>query len=352
MKYFYSLFFLIVAIILLILIIILSYINDKNDKKDKNIVPLRSIKEIKKKEVLIYNGFSYHYEMFGFILDFCNVYDIEATVVNIKKNDDWFDLYKQKYNFKYLDKLPPSNELDDYLFVLLLTNIDTSFPNDYITSNVICIDHDLNNERPLIKYHLLTAPFKQNMNYALPIFEYINYETKIEILKKNNRPIIAFVGGNSIPSNLSKLSKIINIDKFDLYIINRHISKKLYSSKLPNVYFFENISAIKMFELLTKTNYICYYTANSKSHLQINNKVITACVPLSFSTGCKLIIPKKMNKCFQFKSIITYNKYGKFYVNESPSLLDTFEERNQLIQTRDINLFKLPHLAKNKYMFL
>ena len=307
--------------------------------------------------MLIYNGLTYHYEMFGCILDFCDAYGIESTVVNIKKGDDscsWFDLYLQKYTFKYLDKLPPSKELDNYLFVLLLTGDDMSFPKNYITRNIICIDHILKNKRPLIKYHFLTGPFKKNMNYILPIFEYIDYETKIEILKKNNRPIITFVGDNSIPRNLSNLSKIIiNINKFDIYIINRKIYKKMHSSKLPNMYFFEHIPAVKMFELLSSTNYIFYYPANRKSYSQINNKIITACIPLSFSTGCKLIIPQRMNKCFQFKSIVTYsNKKTKFYLNESPSLLDTFKERDQLIKIRDANIFKLPHLYKKINMFL
>lgn len=342
-----KLYFILISIIVLVIIIIACHylFFYKN--------ALRPIKDIKKKEVLIYNGLPYHYEMFGCILDFCDAYGIESTVVNIFRDNSWFDLYLEKYTFKYLDKLPPSNELDNYLFVLLLTGDDMSFPKNYITRNVICIDHILRNRRPLIKYHFLTGPFKKNMNYILPIFKYIDYETKIEILKKNNRPIITFVGGNSISYNLSNLSKIQNIDKFDVYIINRYIPKKMYKLRLSNVYFFEHISAVKMFELLISTNYICYYPANRKSYSQINNKIITACVPLSFSTGCKLIIPQRMNKCFQFKSIVTYsNKKTKFYLNESPSLLDTFKERDQLIKIRDANIFKLPHLYKKINMFL
>jgi len=98
-------------------------------------------------------------------------------------------------------------------------------------------------------------------------------------------------------------------------------------------------------------DYIFYYPVNNKSSLQLDNKVISACVPLSFSTGCKLIIPKKMNRGFQFKSIITYNEYEQLFLNESPLLLDTFKERDQLIEIRDMNLFKLPHLAKKMNMF-
>jgi len=343
MKYWYSFVFLISIVIILLILIILHTIKN---------IKLRPIKEIKKKEVLVYNGFPYHYEMFGFILDFCNVYGIEVTIVNIKSDASWFKLYREKYNFKYLNKLPPSYELDDYLFVLVLTDDDLSFPRSYITDNIVCINHTaLKNKRPLIKYSFLTGPFKKNINYVLPIFEYIDYETKIKILKKNNRPIISFIGSNSVPYNLSELSKITNINKFDVYIINRKIHKKMHSSKLPNMYLFENISAIKMFELLTKTNYIFYYPVNNKSSLQLDNKVISACVPLSFSMGCKLIIPKKMNCRFKFKSIITYDIYEQLFLNESPLLLDTFEERDQLIEIRDMNLFKLPHLAKKINMF-
>ena len=140
----------------------------------------------KNNKILVYNGFPFHYEMIGFILDFSNKYNIEVTLVNKIMNSEWIELYKQKYKFEYLDILPSKEELNNYLIILLLTDDDMSFPNSLINNKTVCIDHYYKNRRPQINYHIPIIPFNENISdYALPIFEYIDYETKIKILSKN-----------------------------------------------------------------------------------------------------------------------------------------------------------------------
>ena len=302
---------------------------------------------IKRKEILVYNGFPFHYEMFGFILDFCNKYNIDVTIINKINDNSWLDVYRAKYKFNSLETLPPYDELNYYLFVLLLTDDDISFPDSYITRNVVCIDHMNKNRRPLIEYHIPIAPFNDIDNtYAFPIFEYINYETKIESIKKNNRPIITFLGNSSIPHYLSDINAYIsNISDFDIYIINRTINNTI---NLPNIYLFENISAMEMFKLLTSTNYICYIPNNTHNSInQMQNLAISACLPLSFSTGCKLIIPKEINKFLKLKSAIEYTANCIFHLDTNPELIEIFKERENLINIRDAAIFNLEHIAIN-----
>jgi lipopolysaccharide biosynthesis glycosyltransferase len=297
---------------------------------------------IKYNKILVYNGFPFHYEMIGFILDFSKKYNIEIDLVLTHFDNYWIDLYKTKYIFNVLNTLP--SDLEHYLFVLLLTDDDKSFPDNIITENVVCIDHYYKNRREKIKHHIPIAPFKEDIYlYALPIFEYINYEDKINFLNKNSRPIISFLGSSTMPYDNKSLSIIDNINDFDLYIINRNIPENYIN--LPNIFLFENIPATELFEILTRSTYICYIPNNTlNGQMQNDYKSISACIPISFTTGCKLILPKNINKFLKLKSIIEYSHETKLILNKTPSFIETFNERKKLLNIRDDSIFDLKHM--------
>ena len=297
---------------------------------------------IKYNKILVYNGFPYHYEMIGFILDFAKKNNIEIDLLLKHLDNSWIDLLKTKYMFNVLDCLP--NNVDNYLFVLLLTDDDTSFPDNIINENVVCIDHYYKNRRSIVKHHIPIGPFKEDINlYAFPIFKYINYEDKLNILNKCSRPIITFLGNSTLPENTEIFNIIDNIGDFDIYIINRDLPKNYIT--LSNLFLFENISATLLFELLTKSTYICYIPNNSvNAQLQKNCQAISASFPISFTTGCKLIIPGYINKFLKLNSIIEYSSKNKLILDKKPSLIETFYEREHLINIRDNCIFNLKHM--------
>jgi hypothetical protein len=297
---------------------------------------------IKYNKIIIYNGFSFHYEMMGFILEFCQKYNIEAIVVLKYIDQSWIDLYKTKYNFVVLEDLP--DDLDYYLFVLLLTDDDFAFPEHLINENTVCIDHYYKNRRPKVKYHIQIEPFNEDIKlYALPIFKYMNYEDKVNILNKQSRPIITFLGRCCLPDNINTFSLIDNIDDFDIYIINRKIPKDYIN--LPNIYLYENITAEDMFDLLGKTTYMCYIPNEYILTLfKACNGILTSSTHMSFTTGCKLILPKFMNEQLKLQSIIEYSNGDKLLLDKNPSLIDTFDERERLLTIRDETILNIKHM--------
>jgi len=297
---------------------------------------------IKCNKILVYNGFPFHYEMIGFILDFSNKHNIDVDLVIKYQDNSWIDLYRTKYNFNVLESLP--TDLDHYLFVLLLTDDDMSFSNNLINENIVCIDHYYKNRRENIKYHIPILPFEENIKlYALPIFEYINYEDKINILNKRGRPVISFIGNSTIPSTIDSLSFILNLADFDIYIINRNLPQNYIN--LPNVFLFENISATQLFRLLTESTYICYLPNNTENaDRQKKCQAISGSMPISFTTGCKLILPKDMNRFLKLKSIIEYSCEDKLILDKKPSLIEIFNERERLLTIRDNSIFNLKHM--------
>ena len=298
-------------------------------------------------KILIYNGFPFHYEMIGFMLDFCRKYTIEATLVNKVMNHEWLDVYKQKFNFHYLQELP--SDLNSFTLIVLLTDDDMSYPNHLIFNNTLCIDHSINqNRRPQVKYHIPIIPFHEKItDFILPVFNYIDIESKIKKINERKRPVITFLGDSALPCDASVLRVIINLLDFDIYIINRRIVNKNFN--LPNVFFFENIPATEMFELLISSTYICFIpnkiSRSYPDHYEC--KSMTAAMPLSFTTGCKLIIPQSMNKILKLKSVFEYAPYTQFALDASPSLLETFHERDQLLKRRDTSLFRAMKILKH-----
>ena len=304
----------------------------------------------KRNEILIVNGFNFHYEVYGFILEFCNKYNIEATILCIGQHDEWNSIYKEKYKFNILT-LPADIDINTYLFVLLITDDDSIINDNIINNNVVCIDHYYKNRRPSIKYHIPIISFNDYMNkYILPVYEYIDYNTKIELLSKNKRPIISFVGSSTLPYCKDTLYKTINnIDDFDIYIISREIPKTTEFeelSKLPNVYVFEKISTKKLFKYLLSSNYMCYIPNkyNQNSIDQYNNIAMTSSLPISFTCGCKLIYPSYLNKVLQLTSIVSYDEDSSITLDIKPSIIATFQERDRLIELRDKVIFNLDHM--------
>ena len=315
-------------------------------------------------EILIYNGHPYHYHVFGFILDFCNKYKIKATIINrIEDNDclEWIKVYKQKYNFNCISELPSDNDINNYLFVLLLTHDDKYYPERLINNNLVCLDHMNMIVRPEIKYHIPISKFNDTIkDYTLPIFEYIDYSTKILALNNNKRPIITILGNATYPfptygyfSNDANAyyTKISNIDEFDIYIINNTIDPNQTNLHKPNIYLFENITAVKIIELLSLSTYLYIYpngTPNSRNHME--NKSIFSSTFLSFSIGCKLIMPAETNKYLKLTSVIEYSE-NTIKLDTNPSLQDTFNERDKLLKIRDNCIFNLEHMKLyNEYI--
>lgn len=275
-------------------------------------------------EILLYNGFNFHHEMVGFMLDFALAHDIKITLVSVYENS-WILLYKKKYDFVVLDKLPDVT----YDFTILLTEYDFSFPKHLITDKVVGIKHFIRSHQVLPHYFNI-APFLENDTYTFPVFKSIEYETKMEKMK----PIITFIGQHS--PREEELTLITNLDEFDVYVLGKNIPT--YTK--PNIHAIKNIPAEDMFEILFQTAYIgLLLDDNYLSVEKLNCQAISGSLPLSFTTGCKMIMPKATNKWLKLTSVIAYD--GPFCLKKDPCLRDTFLERDRLIKLRDESILDI-----------
>ena len=308
-----------------------NFIKTKESLISNNNFTINSIKNI-----LVYNGFQFHYEMFGFILDFCNKLNYNIILFNKFHNKSWNDVYSSKYNYKLVNSISIKllNEMD---IILLLTDDDSTFSEKLINKynyKVFCVDHYFKNRRPSIKNHIPIFNFKNMEHYILSIFSFIDLKKKQNILSNKKKQSIIFLG-NKHPTCLNEISSVIsNYKDYLIFIIGRVIHyNKSSSSFEKNIYLYENIPANKMFDLLTLSNFLCLLPNKNKNHNDLNS--ISASVQLSFTTGCKLIIDKKISDKLKLKSTIKISNSKPIILNPEYNLKEIFDERDELINKRD-----------------
>jgi mannosyltransferase OCH1-like enzyme len=255
-------------------------------------------------KIALFNGFACHYEMIGYFIEYC-VYknillDIYTETVD---NMDWLKFYLlafPKNSFK-LKKIQDYKHNNNYTKVILLTDDDFSFKNEWINEKVICIDHIDKIRRDYIDVHIGTRYYvnRPNLDWALQVYKLINVQQKIKISKDN----IVIIGSNIRYFKPEDITKIKNFEKYNFIFIDRNIHNYLdfVFKTLDNVKVYNNISTITMIELLKESKYILLTDIVSK-----RTESISASVSLALNCLCTMIIPKGVNKYYNFKSAIEY----------------------------------------------
>jgi hypothetical protein len=190
--------------------------------------------------------------------------------------NSWLDMYKTQYEFTVLNTIP--SYYNHYIFVLVLSDE----PLPHLMKNGVRI-------RKQDKFVSLSDAI------TFPVFRYITLHDKVSLMSD---PTIACIGNPD-------LSFISNLHEFNIIILNKDT-------------------------LLTGLSTATYMVCVDDFEFQI---------PLSFSCGCKLILPKHV---LPLKSSIEYE--GSIHLDTSPSLFETFNEREELIHSRDASIINLPHM--------
>ena len=121
--------------------------------------------------------------MFGFILNYArnNNYEVDIFTNQIY-NLGWIDFYRENFNniniidFKKFD----GNTLK-YLSFFVTTDDDPLFKTEWITNNVICLNHYYKIRTPNFKHYLNVAKFKDSvLEYSYPCYPLINCKDKIQ----------------------------------------------------------------------------------------------------------------------------------------------------------------------------
>lgn len=320
-------------------------------------------------KIAIYHGFyNLHFEMLGYLFEYFQSNNILSEIdfygyINIFSYE-WWSFYNKHFNIK-LNWIDPrlfnskSNLYNSNDYIFLVTDDDYSFNNNSPPSHhsdivkreqsnnnikIISIEH-IDYIRRVEVYERIGTRFffnRPECNWALPCFNAMDKDNKINILKNENKINLIIIGQNQ-PKNINKLKDLfINFNDINFYLVVREIEYEY--EKYDNVFIYEYCLTSILLELLKKCHYVLCYDINNNEHYA--KKSISGSIPLCFSFGCKLILPSYWNYFYNFKSSITYNQNDNLILEKNINLNDIYDERNKLIQHRN-NVFDKILFHKN-----
>ena len=256
----------------------------------------------KKTHVCIVNTLPHHYEMFGYIIEYCVHRKIPVDIyTETKKNYGWLDFYKMNVSslvtFYNISDYKPVNNYSRIIF----TTDDDKFSDKWIIpEKSITIDHCSAMRRPQIKYHIGTRWFQERpqLDYILPSFRLLTLEEKRRISK----PAVLCIGNRNTSLEIkSFISLFPNFNSIDFWFIDRAADAEKYK-EYPNINCVKEMNTGDMLDLCKKSHYIFISTV-AKGHYHTS---MSGSIPLAFSCLCQLLMPAEMNTNYKYKSVIPY----------------------------------------------
>jgi hypothetical protein len=315
--------------------------------------------------ISIYNGFPFHFEVFGVFLDYLLG---GAARVRIYTNMDdplhWLDFYRARYaaaaSTGGLEILPCAAfsvaAFHESTYVILATDDDPSFPAAYAAltgaaAKLVCYDHDITLRAPHIQRHITTRPYpldvihRRGVPYAYPVYPMMTLEEKRAALAAEGAVVnIVVVGGtyntNHYWAHLLAANNLMG-GGFRIFYMHRRcpgVWRRMdkYVRSIcgggsgggSGAEIYEDCETTFMYSLLRRSHYMLILT-------DVDKFIHTACsgsIGLAFSTGCTLIMPRVYNTDYGFKSVLYYEDAPVLTRDDAMGRLDAvFEEQGAMV---------------------
>ena len=300
------------------------------------------------KKIAIFNSFSFHYEMFGFIIHLCHKLKYQLTIFTNTDNDlGWLHYYNthfKDYNIEYMNYTHFNARRKEFDIIFITTDDDLNFNKEWINDKCIVIDHSYVVRMPEYKYHLSTRPFIENYReWAIPCYAALQIDDKQNI--STDYISIAIIGTHC-DYNYKTINRLQSDSKIQLHILARkahmfNITNITNITENIEVFIHTSIDAIELINNLKSYDYILTDCTFNIDH--ITGKSMSGCIPLSFSTLTPLIISNVNNALYNFKNVVTFDINGSDKININKggiNLLELALEREQLILMFDAYLIK------------
>lgn len=291
--------------------------------------------------IAAFNGFGFHDEIFGSIINFCYSQRHELTIFcRIENYNSYMEFYKMHFNnyrFDILDcRIFPCYKYN-YDTIFLITDDDINFPDNdhYINNKTIRIDHNYEIRRETIPKYIAVRPFEtNNRNWALPCFPLLYSTLKKRILSENNIINITILGSNYGQYNVSILNRIYVPEgsRIKINAMAREIGvSNFYGLDMRkfDLYIYKNLNTICMMNVLKQSDYVITDISNEPKY---ENEMMAGAIPLAISSLSPLIISQQSNVFYKFENVITFDKNSTDPIILEPVNISALEiEREKFI---------------------
>jgi len=255
----------------------------------------------------IFNSFPFHYEMFGFILNYAKNNDFEVDIfTNTQNNMGWLDFYNNNFNnFNIIDYKNFNGNTSQYSYYFISTDDDPLFKSEWISNNVICLNHYYKIRTPNHKHYLNIARFCDNsLDYVYPCYNLNIFQNKAQ-----NNTVNIIGGWNGL--NFSIVNRLHSNNKIKLNIFVRNSEQikmedmSILDKNKFDIHFKIAIDTTEMIDELNKSSYIFINYNDNNDHN--TGRSCSGSMQLALSTLCKPIMAKTANKYLQIENALEFD---------------------------------------------
>jgi hypothetical protein len=282
-------------------------------------------------KVAVINGFHFHYEMIGHVLDYCKNKLIEVDCyTNMQSDMGWFSLYNEYYNISQwfsLSNFIPSK----YEYTFILTDDDGFYNKSWNTqTKIIVIEHCSTRQLKLPAYKTLQIrqfnhriPQSDPNAWVVPIWDFRPSDKYTDLT-------VTCIGGCS-PRNKTDLTSIFsNFIKIQFNIINRY---NVFDTSLPNVKIYNSIDTNEMLTIAAKSHYILLLPNYNSSHKDIS---MSASIPIAYSVGTPILMSQSFAIAYGYKGIVVLSESLMNLTYPTEEQMNHYREgKNDLRKQRD-----------------
>ena len=266
-------------------------------------------------KIALIQGFPYfHYEMLGYLIEYCIVTNIDFTIYTLinQISEEWKVYYESLFKRQLPWSIITSFAHQHYDYIIIATDDDICYLSTmkYFepinTTKIVTIEHSPKIRTPPV-YKRVCVRFNGRLDceFALPVYYNINLQDKIKMLSEEPKINVTIVGA-TFPKSKEILQKLFtNYSEIQFNIITRVYKNELEGES--NIKIFKNCNTSLMMDIVQKSEYILCCEENPKHCFEIMSGVI----PLAFGSRCRLIIPKAWNEWYCLQTPIEYCSESK-----------------------------------------
>ena len=291
--------------------------------------------------VALYNNlWGIHHEMYGYILDYISQLTVKVSVriylLMDKPNEGWIDFYRAAFPSLGFETHPTQSfNSSDHDIIFLLTDDDWGFTIDNENWNkVVCIDHYYQIRRPGKFFRVSTRFFENRPDdkWVLPVYKYTSFEDKLKLTMCNiTRIKVACVGvGGKFDISLVQ-QHVSNFHEIEFIIMTRKTVTRNKYRQFPNITFVEDAHAQQMMAIVAT----CHYVLCVPQNINYETQLMSGCIPISFITGCRLIMTRRMATSYALSSPLLLDDIDTLPTPTIKDIENVYIETTKLVNQRD-----------------
>jgi hypothetical protein len=282
--------------------------------------------------IAIFNGFRFHYEMFGTVLDFLTSRNLAFDVYSETAYEmGWFRVYERYFGSIPIHPIKTYNS-SNYDYVFLLTDDDRRFKRRY-GAKVIMFEHigerqvPCDTHRRIQMRHYVLRPSSPD-TWMLPVWN-IGPQPKYETLH-----VTAI--GNNCPCNPDELQPYFkDIRNIQFTFINRTQAPTRFDhqawAEYKNVTLLENIEAEQMLSVAAKSDWLLVLPKNASHYTDS----MTALRPIAYGVHTPILMTAAWKESYGLGGISALDNSVDLE-KPTPEFLEEFsKQREALFQRRE-----------------